>query len=296
MKPSRQYHMLAQKIQARPRHHADKVVLEFLGSVANDNGESCHGYKSIMKNTGIRREETVVAALKYWSALKGKTVVGWETGKGGGREGTNKYKLNLDAMKALVKEQGLFDPETGKALDHKIKKIGEKLPLVSGSRYNIRIGRQKGEPVGKATPSDSSYNHTSSSVFNRSLSSYIESPTRNDVLAENKNSSSGSPTVSPTAPTVSPAPRRIVDILQKPSPTPAPERSPEWLALNAKVDRAYAILQGYRASLKRLEEQTAEEVGMDSQEHYDALNEVKISIQEQDKEYKRLSAELRRIK
>jgi len=146
---------------------------------------------------------------------EGKTVVGWETGKGGGREGTNKYKLNLAAMKTLVKEQGLFDPETGKALDHKIKKLGEKRPLVSGSRYNIKIGRPKAEPAEKATPSDPSYNHTSDSVVN---TSFFSSIARKNVSTFSGNEKS-LPDVS-SVPTVSPIrPTAEVEDRSKPSPS-----------------------------------------------------------------------------
>jgi hypothetical protein len=136
-KLSWQYHDLAQKIQTGPRQHSAKLLLVFLGSVANDKGKPWPGYKAIMRNKSIRKKDTPAAALAVW---KTAGILSWESGQGGGRDGTNKYRLNLDAMRALVNEQGLFDVETGKSRSDEITKIGQKLYPMRGACYEVKIG------------------------------------------------------------------------------------------------------------------------------------------------------------
>jgi hypothetical protein len=159
-KLSWQYHDLSWMIQTAPREISAKLVLLFLSAKADDAGRSWHGYSSIKRHTGIRKDESVSIALKYWKAAG---LLKWVEGKGGDRKGTNHYSLNLQAMRDLVTKQGLFDVETGKALSRKINRIDQKLFPLSGVAPVVRIGRssQKLAPLSgvasvKATPSQRS--------------------------------------------------------------------------------------------------------------------------------------------
>ena len=159
-KLSWQYHDLSWMIQTGPREISAKLVLLFLSAKADDSGRSWHGYSSIKRHTGIRKDESVSVALKYWKAAG---LLKWVEGKGGGRAGTNHYSLNLQAMRRLVTKQGLFDVETGKALSRKVNRIDPKLSPLSGAAPVIKIGRssQKLSPLNgvasaKATPSQRS--------------------------------------------------------------------------------------------------------------------------------------------
>jgi hypothetical protein len=110
-KASWEYDDLAQKIQVSPRQLAAKLVLRHLASKSNDSGESHHGYASIAAHCSIARRQ-VSPALKY---LRNLGLVGWTTGKGGPKkQNTNRYALNLAVMRKIVRQQGVFHPETGK--------------------------------------------------------------------------------------------------------------------------------------------------------------------------------------
>jgi hypothetical protein len=181
-KLSWQYHDLSWMIQTAPREISAKLVLLFLSAKADDAGKSWHGYSSIKRYTGIRKDESVSVALKYWKAVG---LLKWVEGKGGKREGTNHYSLNLQAMRDLVTKQGLFDVETGKPLSRKINRIDQKLFPLAGVAPVVRIGRssQKLSPLSgvasaKATPSQRSVTPNTSK---HKPSSSLLSTKRNDV-------------------------------------------------------------------------------------------------------------------
>jgi hypothetical protein len=282
-KPSWQYHDLAQKIQAGPRQHSAKLVLVFLGSVANDEGKSHHGYESVKRHTGIRKDKTVLAALELW---KSAGILDWEPGQGGGREGTNKYTLNIEAMKALVKEQGQFNSETGRSLSNELKALGKKLPLMRGSRYKINIGPKQETAAEKATPHDGGCNPHLLNVPKSSLSTLSLSPLRHDVLAKNEKTSLNLPHDS------------ILAVLtRKPfaKAASAYKSSPEWQEVNRQIDAAHSNLEAFRKILRNLNDNTADELNMDSQDHYEALTAAQDSFYKAEKEFRRLQAELRRL-
>lgn len=134
-KLSWQYHDLAQKIQVESRRLAAKLVLLHLGSKANDAGESFHGYDSIAAHCSIARSR-VAPALKYLrDDLK---VVSWERGTGGPKQqDTNRYTLNLTAMKRLVAKQGVFDAVTGKLLRDSVE-ARQETEVESGKQTGLK--------------------------------------------------------------------------------------------------------------------------------------------------------------
>ena len=178
-KLSWQYHDLSWMIQTAPREISAKLILLFLSAKADDAGRSWHGYSSIKRHTGIRKDESVSIALKYWKAAG---LLKWVEGKGGDRKGTNHYSLNLQAMRDLVTKQGLFDVETGKPLSRKINRIDQKLSPLSGAVPVIKIGRSSpklsplnGVASAKATPSQRSVTpNTSKHKPSHSFSSLLE--------------------------------------------------------------------------------------------------------------------------
>ncbi len=181
-KLSWQYHDLSWMIQTAPREISAKLILLFLSAKADDAGRSWHGYSSIKRYTGIRKDESVSVALKYWKAAG---ILKWVEGKGGDRDGTNRYSLNLEAMRVLVTKQGLFDVETGKPLSRKIDRIDQKLSPLSGVSPVIKIGRSSpklsplnGVASAKDTPSQRSVTPNTSK---HKPSSSVLSTKRNDV-------------------------------------------------------------------------------------------------------------------
>jgi hypothetical protein len=111
-KLSWQYDDLTKKIQIKRQPEgkvslAAKLVLRHLGSSADDQGRSHHGYRSIAAHCCIT-ERGVSKAL---AILKQMGIVSWsgQCGK------LNHYQLNLDAMRTTVRKQGIFG-EDGKLL------------------------------------------------------------------------------------------------------------------------------------------------------------------------------------
>lgn len=114
-KPSWQYLFFARRIQTGPRHYAAKLVLLHLADTANDSGTSWHGYKSISAFSNGLSTNAIHEALCYLRDNLG--ILSWTRGSGGfNKKDTNHYALDLEAMKAVVAEQGVFDAETGKML------------------------------------------------------------------------------------------------------------------------------------------------------------------------------------
>jgi hypothetical protein len=111
-KPSWVYHDLAWKIQV-PTQSA-KLVLTFLAKQANDSGKSYAGYAYMQRCCVIGSDTTVSKALQYLRDVLG--ILSWQKGGQGHESDTNKYTLNLTAMKQIVKTQRIFDPETGKLI------------------------------------------------------------------------------------------------------------------------------------------------------------------------------------
>jgi hypothetical protein len=114
-KPSWQYLFYARRIQTGPRHVAAKLLLLHLADAADDNGRSWHGYKSISAFCNGLSKSSIYCALVYLrDELK---ILTWKTGSGGfNKKDTNTYTLDMEAMKALVCAQGVFDSETGKLI------------------------------------------------------------------------------------------------------------------------------------------------------------------------------------
>jgi hypothetical protein len=114
-KLSWQYLFFARRIQTGPRHYAAKLVLLHLADAADDNGRSWHGHKSISAfSNGLSRNAIYEALCFLRDNLK---VLTWKTGSGGfNKKDTNTYTLDLEAMKSVIIEQGIFDPESGKLL------------------------------------------------------------------------------------------------------------------------------------------------------------------------------------
>lgn len=105
---------LATKVQFPSGVQAPRILLWFLAKAGN-NGFSFHGYRSIMSHTGLSKDG-ISRAAKY---LRELGILTWESGGGGAiKRQTNRYQLHLDAMKELISRQGVFDPETGKLLEH----------------------------------------------------------------------------------------------------------------------------------------------------------------------------------
>lgn len=111
-KPSWEYQNLAWKIQFPAKRLGAKLALLFLAKAANDRGESHHSYNSIAAHCSISCR-SVSRSLRYLDTLK---VVVWMTGRGGTEQGTNRYKLDLQMMRGVIKAQGVFDPETLKII------------------------------------------------------------------------------------------------------------------------------------------------------------------------------------
>ena len=61
----------------------------------------------------IGSKTTLSLALR---ALKDLGILTWEQGGGGAAPDTNRYTLNIVAMRRVVKEQGIFDVNTGKLI------------------------------------------------------------------------------------------------------------------------------------------------------------------------------------
>ncbi len=108
---------LAWKIDVGARHYATKLVLLFLAKTANESLKSYHGYRSISAHTGLTFDAIRKAILRLRDEFK---ILTWERGRGGRRDDadTNDYKLNLTAMKDLVKQQDVFDVATGRLLKY----------------------------------------------------------------------------------------------------------------------------------------------------------------------------------
>lgn len=114
-KLSWQYLFFARRIQTGPRHYAAKLVLIHLGDAANNQGQSWHGYSAIGKLCNNMTASAVRSALLFLRDELG--ILTWKSGTGGfNKKDTNTYTLNLEAMKAVVANQGVFDAETGKIL------------------------------------------------------------------------------------------------------------------------------------------------------------------------------------
>lgn len=113
-KASWQYLDLSFKVQFPPRHDAARLLLHFLAYSANDSGQSFHGYRSISAHTG-KGHSAIHEGLRF---LRDEyRVLVWERGSGGrySRQ-TNLYTLDLDGLYALVRSQGIFNPDTGKLI------------------------------------------------------------------------------------------------------------------------------------------------------------------------------------
>jgi hypothetical protein len=111
-KASWQCQDLAWKIDVGARHYATKLVLLFLAKSANDSLKTYHGYRSIAVHTGLTNEAIRKATVRLRDELG---ILSWESG--GGSE-TNHYRLNLAAMTELVKQQGVFDVDSGRLLKY----------------------------------------------------------------------------------------------------------------------------------------------------------------------------------
>ena len=110
-KPSWVIEDLAWKIQVKTPAH--KTVLAFLAKQANDSGRSYAGYQYMLRACSIGSKTTMSRALR---ALKDLGILMWVQGGGGEVSDTNTYTLSLAAMRRVVKEQGVFDMETGKLI------------------------------------------------------------------------------------------------------------------------------------------------------------------------------------
>jgi hypothetical protein len=100
---------LAFKIQVAPRHYAAKLVLLFLAKTANNSGKSYHGYRSISAHLQLGHS-AIHTALCYLRDELG--ILTWQQGSGGfQKKNTNDYRLDLQAMTALVEAQGIFNAE-----------------------------------------------------------------------------------------------------------------------------------------------------------------------------------------
>jgi hypothetical protein len=106
---------LAMVIQFPKNVQAPRLMLWFLAKVGK-NGISFHGYQSIAAHTGLSKDG-IIRGLKY---LRDELhILTWKSGGGGlNKKETNRYQLDLRAMRDLVRSQGVFDPETGKLLSY----------------------------------------------------------------------------------------------------------------------------------------------------------------------------------
>jgi hypothetical protein len=105
---------------------AIKAVLIFLGLHANDNGVSFYGYEVMGERLKLSRS-SVWRSIKYLSQLG---ILSWEKGTGGvGYKQTNQYQLDLESMKHLLINQGLYDV-------HSLKRI---LPIDKSSSFTGKL-------------------------------------------------------------------------------------------------------------------------------------------------------------
>ena len=119
-KPSWQFLDCSLKLQVPPRHESKKLLLIFLAAKADNFGRSYHGYASICAHLGFGSKSTVSEALKYLRNDLG--VLTWEHGSGGfEKKSTNRYQLNLDAMRDVIARQNVFDPETGRLKRYEVE-------------------------------------------------------------------------------------------------------------------------------------------------------------------------------
>jgi hypothetical protein len=108
-KPSWLFLDLAFKIQVAPRHYAAKLVLLFLAKTANNSGRSYHGYRSISAHLQLGHSAIHTALCCLRDELG---ILTWQQGSGGfQKKDTNDYRLDLQAMTALVEAQGIFNAE-----------------------------------------------------------------------------------------------------------------------------------------------------------------------------------------
>jgi hypothetical protein len=149
-KLSWQYHDLAYKIRLAPRHFAATNLLRFLGKVANDGGTSHYGYASLMANCDVRSRSAMATTVKYLLTV-GIAEVGQPIltrTKGGIGNETSHYKLHLGAMQALVKHQGIFDPETGKLIRHARWERPDGVPVSdTPNQEGVPVNGGRGVPV-----------------------------------------------------------------------------------------------------------------------------------------------------
>lgn len=150
-KPSWVIEDLAWKIQVKTPAH--KTVLAFLAKQANDSGRSYAGYRYMLQACSVGSRTTLSLALR---ALKDLGILTWVQGGGGEASDTNTYTLNLAAMRRVVKEQGVFDMETGKLVRTKPSPVtvpAFETPTGSSHRTQPSPVTGKPSPVEVATES-----------------------------------------------------------------------------------------------------------------------------------------------
>ena len=158
-KTSWQYLCLAELIQIERAEGPDKTqnkkanfgtdaahkLIMFLARKANDAGESYHGYQSICLRSDIRSETTLGHAIAFWCRLG---ILAFESK--GSDKGTNLYRLNLEAMKALIVKQEWFD------LSGKQIKFRGKDTLTVGVSDTLTVGEPNHQSVTPTGESDTS--------------------------------------------------------------------------------------------------------------------------------------------
>jgi hypothetical protein len=181
-----------------PRQLAALLVLRFMAKCVRQKTTCCYpGYALISAMCGGIANSTIAEALDYLYELRIVTLVKQGHGNQHGEyNASNVYKFSIQAMRHLVKHQGIYSPDddNNKCLLHG-KALTERVKLLSSLTLPSEPPAELSEPSGELSEDSAELSERSAELPEATLTSSIEqlsvnpTPSVKQLPVERENSS-----------------------------------------------------------------------------------------------------------